>query len=96
MSIYQSLQLSNPYDEFDNFQVAYITTTIPKEIQITDVEVDSNEKLFTDTGLTKTSYIRLSKIFTISPSFVINIIGELPDDINTKINSKLIKNLNLK
>jgi mRNA interferase MazF len=89
------LELSSPSDEHNNFQVAYITSKEPEKNYLTDILIDSNHSDFEMTGLIKTSYIRLSKIFTIDVSMVDLVIGDLPADLNQTLNQILITHFKL-
>jgi PemK-like, MazF-like toxin of type II toxin-antitoxin system len=89
------IQLNEPSDEHDNFQVVFLTSKKPKSKFITDLEINSNIEHFDLTGLSKTTYIRASKIFTIDPTSVEGVLGKLPKNIETKLNQILTKSLNL-
>jgi PemK-like, MazF-like toxin of type II toxin-antitoxin system len=89
------IQLNKPCDEFNNFQVIFITSKKPKMKLDSDLVLNEKGEHFELTGLSKTLYIRCSKIFTIDPVSVECIIGELSEDLNNVLNKKLIKNLNL-
>jgi hypothetical protein len=90
------LQLNNPCDERGHFQVAYITSKKPVKSYHTDIEVTQADVQFNITGLTKTSYIRLSKIFTIRPDMVDAVIGQLPDKIDSNVSGSLKLNFFIK
>lgn len=89
------VQLSNPSDEHKNLQVAYITSQEPNDNFITDIKIDLKHKDFSKTGLNKTSYIRASKIFTVSASMIESVIGDLPPDLTSQLNQILKTNLKL-
>ena len=89
------LELSSPSDEHNNFQVAYITSKKPKKNYLSDILLDSNHPDFEMTGLLKTSYIRLSKIFTIDTTMVDFVIGDLPADLNQILNQALTTHFKL-
>jgi PemK-like, MazF-like toxin of type II toxin-antitoxin system len=72
------IQLSEPGDENYNFQVVYLTSKKPNSLLNTDIEIIESHIHFYETGLSKTSYIRVSKIFTIDPSMVQGVLGHLP------------------
>jgi hypothetical protein len=57
------------------------------------LKIDENIKDFTITGLSKTSFIRCSKIFTINPSMVESIIGDLPETLNIELDIILTNHL---
>lgn len=84
------IQLTEPSDEYNNFQVAYITSQEPSKQYPTDLEINASIPDFTLTGLTKTSFIRCSKIFTIDPSVVELVIGDLPKDLSSDLD-KILK-----
>jgi hypothetical protein len=89
------LQLSSPSDEYNNFQVAYITSQKPDLHYPTDLLISKSYSKFDSTGLTDNSYIRCSKIFTIDSSMVDLIIGDLPSDLNQKLDKILLTHFNL-
>lgn len=89
------VQLNSPSDEHQNFQVAYITSQLPPQSYLTDIEISQTHDGFNLTGLNRTSYIRASKVFTIDPSMVKSVIGDLPTDLTLKLNHTLKTNLNL-
>ncbi len=90
------VQLNEPCDEYDNFQVAFLTSKKPKLKLYTDIEINFDHAHFYKTGLSKTTYIRVSKIFTIDPEMVEGVIGNLPLDIDSNLNKVLAKSLNIK
>jgi PemK-like, MazF-like toxin of type II toxin-antitoxin system len=89
------LQLNDIQDEHGNFQVAYITTKRPNDILRTDLVIDQDKPYFTKTGLMFTSYVRFSKIYTVSSETVESVIGEFPIRKNTEVEKilKIIFNL---
>ena len=89
------IQLNSPCDEHKNFQVVYITSQKPDGNYPTDIEVEQKHKDFSLTGLNKNSYIRASKIFTIDPSMVELVLGDLPEDLTIKLNNVLKTSLKL-
>lgn len=89
------VQLSAPSGEHKNMQVAYITSRKPPGSFATDIEINTQHSDFAKTGLTHTSYIRVSKIFTVSASSVELVLGDLPTDITTKLNQILLTHLKL-
>lgn len=89
------VQLTNPSDEHNNFQVAYITSKSPKNKYQTDLLLDQNSPEFEKTGLLLSSYIRCSKIFTINSEMVDLIIGELPKNLDAKLSLVLKKHFKI-
>ena len=89
------LQLTNPSDEHGNFQVAYITSQKPNKNYPTDILIEESHNNFELTGLVSDSYIRCSKIFTIDPSMVDLVIGDLPRDLENQLNLILKKHFNI-
>jgi mRNA-degrading endonuclease toxin of MazEF toxin-antitoxin module len=71
--------------------VAYITTKIKDNPLSTDILVEENASYFSETGLLKSSVIKLHKLTTISKSEIIGKIGFLSEDLQKEAERKLEK-----
>jgi subtilase family serine protease len=89
------LQLTEPSDEHNNFQVAYISSIKPATSYKSDIAIENSISNQEITGLTKNSYIRCSKIFTIDPTLVKYIIGQLPQKQKYELQITLKNHFNL-
>ena len=69
--------------------IAFISSVIPIKVQITDLLLSQGHTDFTETGLHKTSIIRLDKIMTIEKELITGEIGCLPKKLITEIDNKL-------
>jgi len=69
--------------------VAFITTNLLRETEKSDLTVTSSHQNFSQTGLAKTSLLRLHRLASISESMIISVIGSLPDDMRPEVVNKL-------
>jgi mRNA-degrading endonuclease toxin of MazEF toxin-antitoxin module len=72
-----AVQISDVLDHYGNLQVAYITSTIPKELNTNEILVDITSEESTQSGLFKTSLIKTSKIYTITEDEIKGKVGKL-------------------
>jgi len=58
--------------------LAAISSIIPQEMVYTELVLNSNEEWFKQTGLKKTSIIKVHKLITVQKSFIEREIGSVP------------------
>ncbi len=71
--------------------VAYITTKIKDNRLNTDILVEENANYFVETGLLKTSMIKLHKVTTITKSEITGKIGFLSKNLQKEVEIKFEK-----
>ena len=69
--------------------VAFITSKVKEEVLDTDILIDKNDKGFKETGLSVSSKIQLHRIITISSSAIKRELGNIDQDMQAKVSSKL-------
>ena len=83
--------LTNPVGPNNHIILAYITAQIPTDLLETDIVLDSNHPDFANSGLRRSSTIRLDFLMTVRQSFIQREIGELSSDTQAQITGKLCK-----
>jgi mRNA interferase MazF len=73
----------------------FITSHIPEIILETDILLEYSATLQDQTGLQKNSIIRLHKISTIDKASIVSEIGNLPQELESQLKTKLKKLFNL-
>lgn len=69
--------------------IAFISSIIPETISETDLIIKSTDKDFKQTGLHKTSIIKIDKFLTIEKQLLVGEIGVLPANLLDDLNGKL-------
>ena len=75
----------------DDVVVAFISSKVPKPIELHHIFMDKGHKTFTMTGLKVSSTIYLDKIATIDKKLIIGELGQISKDIKIEINKKIKK-----
>ena len=71
--------------------VAFISSIIPKPIELHHVFMDKNHQSFSKTGLKVNSTIYLDKIATIDKKLIIGELGQIPEEIKLEVNERIKK-----
>lgn len=69
--------------------VAFISSVIPSRLSETDLLVDQNEPDFRNSGLLKTSVIKVDKLLTIEKHILTGEIGNLPERFIKELDKRL-------
>jgi mRNA interferase MazF len=69
--------------------VVFISSKVPSELSSTELLIPEDHEEFADTGLKRTSVIRLDKIATLSRNLLIGEIGEIGEVLRREVNRKL-------
>jgi len=73
--------------------LAAISSKIPEELEETDILLDENEDWFVNTGLRKSSILKVHKLLTVEKSYIQRELGLIPDSIKDAIFKSLQKML---
>ena len=69
--------------------IAFITSKVKEEILDTDIVINKDDKGFQNTGLNVSSRIQLHRIITVSSSAIKRELGQIDQEMQTKISAKL-------
>lgn len=84
-----AIVISKENENTSDVIIAFISSVIPDNLFPTDLLLRQDEPDFRETGLHKTSVIRLDKIMTIEKELLTGEIGELPVKFIPAIDRKL-------
>jgi mRNA interferase MazF len=82
------LCLTNAIGKYEEIIVCYITSKIPYEKLLSDIEIKKSEIGFENTGLLHSSTIRLHKLMTISQHEILGSLGTLPKNLHKEVFEK--------
>lgn len=91
-----ALCLTNALGPHRHVIVSFISSQISTDLLGTDLILDSTHTDFSKSGLKVSSTLRLHRMMTVSTSLFKRELGELPQDIQKKVDDKLKKLFNLK
>ena len=83
--------LTNPVGQYNPIMMAFITSKIPTKLLETDILLDTNHPDFADSGLRKSSVIKLDFIVSLRLSLIKREIGKLSSNTQTEVGEKLCK-----
>ena len=81
--------LTNSIGPHNHIVIAFITSQIPRDIEPSDVALNSDHPEFASMGLRVSSTLRLHRLMTISTSLILRELGDLPSDIHTEVSNKI-------
>lgn len=82
--------ISLPVGKHGQVIVAYVTTNLTEKLA-TDIILDSSKDYFPETGLIKTSLLKLHRLSTFQPSALNEGAGHLPEKLIPELKKKLRK-----
>ncbi len=83
--------LTNQIGNHNHVVVAFITSSIPQELEVTDIILDIDDPDHISTGLRVTSTIRLHRLMTISTKLIQRELGTISVKFVKEIENKLKK-----
>jgi mRNA interferase MazF len=83
--------LTEPIGRHDHVVLAFITSRLPENPELSDVILRRNEEGFEATGLRVSSAIRLHRLMTVTTELVRRELGELSPKQQEEVNQKLHK-----
>lgn len=87
--------LTNPIGPHSHVIVSFISSRIPSDLLETDLILDSTQEDFTKTGLRVSSTLRLHRLMTVTITFFLRELGELPNPMQAELDKRLRKLFNL-
>lgn len=90
-----SLIISPSFGKHNQVILAYITKN-KEELLPTDIEIHSSQSYFVNTGLKSDCVIKLHRLVTVEPSQIGDVIGQLPEELISTVQKKLLKVFQLK
>ena len=87
--------LTNPIGPYRHVVLAFITSQIPTDFLEADMVLDPGHAEFKGTGLRVSSALRLHRLMTVSTSLIRRELGELSASMQTEVDNKLRKLLEL-
>jgi mRNA interferase MazF len=90
-----ALIVSPVEDPASDVLVAFISSVVPPSPKPTDLILREGDIGFRQTGLSRDSVFKMSKLATISPSIFTGEIGEVPDEMMVEIEKRLLIALDL-
>lgn len=75
--------------------LAFITTIHEDQLLVTDLPIDESHPKFMQTGLKKSSIVKLDKLVTVDTSILLGELGELPTALLKQADEKLRHALDL-
>ena len=82
--------LTNPIGPHRHVVLAFITSRVMVQLQKTDVELDSTQPYFSETGLRVSSTLCLHRLMTVSTSIILRQLGKLPPLVQKEVDEKLV------
>ena len=87
--------LTEPIGPNMHIVLAFITSRIPKDLEATDVVIDTKDPEFQNTGLCVSSTVRLHRLMTVSASIIRRELGVLSPAMMAKVDDRLRTLFNL-
>lgn len=81
--------LTEPIGQYRHVVLAFITSKVPEELLETDLLIESESKDFETTGLRVSSTLRLHRMMTATTSILRRELGQLSEEHQESVNSKL-------
>lgn len=81
--------LTEPIGQHNHVVLAFITSRLPKNPELSDVILHSDAEGFASTGLRVSSTIRLHRLMTVTTELVRRELGELSPKQQQEVNQKL-------
>jgi mRNA-degrading endonuclease toxin of MazEF toxin-antitoxin module len=83
-----SLVVTPAFGTYKQFVLAYITTQFDDQMD-TDLLLDSQQEYFSKTGLEMNYLIKLHRLITVTPAYISQKIGDLPEELIPELKKKL-------
>ena len=83
--------LTSPIGPYRHVILAFITSRVPEALLESDFVIDRRAKGFDVTGLKVTSTLRLHRMMTISTTFILRELGELPPEMQNEVEKRLYR-----
>lgn len=69
--------------------VAFISSILPQYFLASDIILTETQKSFTETGLHKSSVVKLDKVMTIDIDLITGELGKISDELIVEVNQKI-------
>lgn len=86
-----ALCLTNEIGEYQHIIIAFITSQADRANEDSDILISNTHEDFSQTGLKKTSAIRLHRVVTVPISLARRSLGHLPESLSETVTEKLIE-----
>jgi len=83
--------LTEPIGPHDHIVLAFVSSRIPQDLQVTDIVLDSNNPDFALTGLRVSSIIMLHRLMTVTTALIRRELGKLSPQLQLDSDEKLME-----
>jgi mRNA interferase MazF len=84
-----ALILATPDSDFPDVILVFISSVIPTHVRDADVLIETKDLFFAETGLKKSSIIKVDKIATLDKGLITGEMGSIPESVISLVKQKL-------